>query len=186
MTRRASSAREREEQCAYNELLQLLESKSSPGSVTPPASMECERCFHRLLRARRERPRRRTAEKRDELAPSYVEHGGLLPRLAPTPDTRRRWRSAVGLPRTQGITEGTAGSLGSLNQAVAASPLSASQPEDRCWKVKDSTSRVLARLERDDRSRFPCGARALGASGATVKGHAWPQVTVCVSVTNRH
>ena len=42
-------------------------------------------------------------------APSYVEHGGLLPRLAPTPDTRRRWRSAVGLPRTQGITEGTAG-----------------------------------------------------------------------------
>jgi hypothetical protein len=30
--------------------------------------MECERCFHRLLRARRERPRRRTAEKRDELA----------------------------------------------------------------------------------------------------------------------
>jgi GAF domain len=35
-------------------------------------------------------------------------------------------------------------------------------------------------------SRCPCGARALGASGATVKGHAWPQVTVCVSVTNRH
>jgi len=37
--------------------------------------MECERCFRRLLRARRERPRRRTAEKRDELAASYVKHG---------------------------------------------------------------------------------------------------------------
>jgi hypothetical protein len=43
-----------------------------------------------VLRTRRCRPRgRRTAEQRDERAPSYVEHGGLLPRLAPTPDTRR-------------------------------------------------------------------------------------------------
>ena len=33
-----------------------------------------------LLRARRERPRRRrAAEQRDELAPSHVEHGGPLP-----------------------------------------------------------------------------------------------------------
>src|SRR5262249_43525671 len=31
-----------------------------------------------MLRARRERPRRRAAEKRDELASSYLEHG-LLP-----------------------------------------------------------------------------------------------------------
>ena len=29
----------------------------------------------RLLRARRERPRRRTAEKRDKVAPFHVEHG---------------------------------------------------------------------------------------------------------------
>src|SRR6516164_7566494 len=34
--------------------------------------------FPRLLRARRERPRGRAAEQRDELAPSYVGHGLLL------------------------------------------------------------------------------------------------------------
>jgi hypothetical protein len=34
--------------------------------------MECERCFHRLLRARRKRPRRRrAAEQRDERAPLH-------------------------------------------------------------------------------------------------------------------
>jgi hypothetical protein len=32
-------------------------------------------CRHRLLRARRERPSRRAAQQRDELAPSHVEHG---------------------------------------------------------------------------------------------------------------
>jgi hypothetical protein len=32
-----------------------------------------------LLRARRERPRRRAAEQRYELAPSYAEHGDFLP-----------------------------------------------------------------------------------------------------------
>src|SRR6516162_9693239 len=50
-----------------------------------------------LLRPRRERPRgRRAAEQRDELAPRYVEHGGVLPRFVPT-------------KRIQGITERTAG-----------------------------------------------------------------------------
>jgi hypothetical protein len=33
----------------------------------------------RLLRTRRERPRRRAAEQRDELAPSHVEHGASSP-----------------------------------------------------------------------------------------------------------
>src|SRR5262249_52803931 len=36
----------------------------------------------RLLRARRERPRGRAAEKSNELAPFHVEHGGLPPRCA--------------------------------------------------------------------------------------------------------
>jgi hypothetical protein len=33
-----------------------------------------------LLRTRRQRPRSRAAEERDELAPSDVEHGGTQPR----------------------------------------------------------------------------------------------------------
>jgi hypothetical protein len=49
--------------------------------------------FPRLLRVRRERPHRcRAADERDELAAFYVEHGDLLPRFMPTPDTRRPWR----------------------------------------------------------------------------------------------
>jgi len=32
-----------------------------------------------LLRARRERPSRRAAEQRDELAPSHAEHGASFP-----------------------------------------------------------------------------------------------------------
>jgi hypothetical protein len=32
-----------------------------------------------LLRARREWPRSRAAEQRDELAPSYIKHGNFLP-----------------------------------------------------------------------------------------------------------
>ncbi len=54
----------------------------------------------RLLRPRRERPSGRAAEQRDELPPSHVGHGGLVPYLKPTPDTRRPWRCAVGLPLT--------------------------------------------------------------------------------------
>src|SRR5262249_49627707 len=46
-------------------------------------------------RARRERPRRgRAAEKRDELAPLHVEHGGLLYQ-------RRRPTRALGFPHVQ-------------------------------------------------------------------------------------
>src|SRR5262245_33845348 len=56
-----------------------------------------DRRHRRLLRARRKRPRGcSAAEQRDELAPRYVEHGGVLPRFVPT-------------KRTQGITERTAG-----------------------------------------------------------------------------
>jgi hypothetical protein len=44
----------------------------------------------RLLRACRERPHSRSAaDERDELATFHVGPGGLLPRLMPTPDTRK-------------------------------------------------------------------------------------------------
>ena len=50
--------------------------------------------YYILLRARRERPRRRTTEQRDELASSWIEHGLLPgPRYASLPqgqDARKR------------------------------------------------------------------------------------------------
>jgi hypothetical protein len=46
--------------------------------------MECERCFHRLLRARRKRPRRRAADERDEVAATNVDcHVTLRLRVMP-------------------------------------------------------------------------------------------------------
>src|SRR5262245_5730999 len=57
--------------------------------------------WHRwLLRLRRERPRRRAAEQRDELASSYVEHGLL-------PGTR-----CASLPQAQDAPEAPAGPWG--------------------------------------------------------------------------
>src|SRR5262245_37797950 len=48
----------------------------------PRAAEEAEHRQRWLLRARRERPHcRRAAEQRDELAPSHVGHGGVLPPL---------------------------------------------------------------------------------------------------------
>src|SRR5262249_56242465 len=49
-----------------------------------PAAEEPDHRHGRLLRARRERPRRRAAEQCDERAPSYVGHG-LLPRSGDGP-----------------------------------------------------------------------------------------------------
>src|SRR5215831_18010820 len=55
------------------------------------------------LRADRERPRdRRAAECGDELPPSHAGHLGVLP-------PHEGHGCTVGLPRTQGITERTAG-----------------------------------------------------------------------------
>jgi len=48
-----------------------------------------------LLRAGRERPRRRTAEQRYEIASSHVGHGGLLPRLMPTPGATQHGEPGV-------------------------------------------------------------------------------------------
>src|SRR5262249_12597285 len=49
-----------------------------------------------FLRLRRERPRRRrAAEKRDELAPSHVGHGGVLPQRS-APRVSRSGRQVLG------------------------------------------------------------------------------------------
>src|SRR5262249_37207909 len=54
---------------------------------------QCDGTRRICLRVRRERPcSRRAPEQRDELATFHVGHGGLLPRLMPTPDSRRPWR----------------------------------------------------------------------------------------------
>src|SRR5262249_43465554 len=60
----------------------------------------------KLLRARREWPRHScTAEQRDELAPSHVGHGAVLPPLC----ANEGHGCTVASPRIQGITERTAG-----------------------------------------------------------------------------
>src|SRR5262245_2379088 len=65
--------------------------------VRRPAVEQPDHRHRRLLRPRCQRPGDcRAAEQRDELAPRYVEHGGVLPRFVPT-------------KRTQGITGRTAG-----------------------------------------------------------------------------
>ena len=55
---------------------------------------------HRLLRARRERPCRRAAEKCDELASAYAEHGLLLGTRAPA---YRRLRMPRKRPQVLGV-----------------------------------------------------------------------------------
>src|SRR6516165_8628957 len=52
-----------------------------------PEVYEPDHRHRRLLRACRERPRRRAAEERDELATLHVEHGGLPPLCAISPPT---------------------------------------------------------------------------------------------------
>src|SRR5215472_4569372 len=49
------------------------------GKERPRAAEKPDHRHRRLLRARRERPGRRAAEQRDELAPFHVEHGDFLP-----------------------------------------------------------------------------------------------------------
>src|SRR5215831_14539393 len=49
-----------------------------------------------LLRPRRERPRRRAAEQRDELATPHVEHGEFLPDALSEPSTGPRGRQVLG------------------------------------------------------------------------------------------
>jgi len=52
------------------------------------AAEQADHRQRRLLRARRERPRyRRTADKRDEVAPFHVEHGDFLPCALSAPPT---------------------------------------------------------------------------------------------------
>src|SRR5262249_8409642 len=56
-----------------------------------------------LLRARRERPRRRAAEQRDELAAPYFEHGASPPHRCP-PGGLSASPAAARLPRGEHIT----------------------------------------------------------------------------------
>jgi hypothetical protein len=54
------------------------------GAIERPAADKADHRHRRLLRARRPRPRRRSAaEQRDEFASSHVEHGASSPALGP-------------------------------------------------------------------------------------------------------
>ena len=84
-------------------LTSLLQALRNAATRACPPGARCEEAddAHRgLLRARRERPRRRAAEKRYELAPPYIEHGlplrNPLGQLSAGVAIRRRARHAAG------------------------------------------------------------------------------------------